>query len=106
MIVSPIFASETVLILANINPASPAVSSSQGIGLGDWNPKTLHFVDASVRPETDLLTFAQASVHNAREDDHAAIGIEPGIEDQRPQRSIGVALGRRNASHHRFQHVS
>jgi hypothetical protein len=36
VIVSPILASDTVLMLANRKPTSPAESSSQGIGLGDW----------------------------------------------------------------------
>ena len=35
VMVSPICASETVLILANRNPTSPAANSSHGIGFGD-----------------------------------------------------------------------
>ncbi len=36
MMVSPILASETVLMLAKRKPTSPAESSSQGVALGAW----------------------------------------------------------------------
>ena len=37
--------------------------------------------------------------------DHAAIGVEPGVEDQRLQAAVGIAFGRRNALHDGFEHV-
>ncbi len=43
------------------------------------------------------------AIHDARQNDHAAIGIEPGIENQRAQRRVGIAARRRHALHDRFQ---
>ena len=51
------------------------------------------------------MAFAQRAVHHAGQHDHAAIGIEPGIENQRLQRCFGIALGRRQAMHDRFEHI-
>ena len=52
-----------------------------------------------------LLSLAQRAFENARQHDDAAVGIEPGIEDQRLQPVVGIALGRRNALHDGFEHV-
>ena len=43
------------------------------------------------------MAGAQAAFHDAHQDHGAAIGVEPGIEDQRLQRRIGRALGRGDA---------
>ena len=104
VIVSPILASATFLMLANRKPASPAVSSSQRNRLGRLVRRGLPLRwTRAVRPQANLLALAQRAVDDAGEDDHAAIGIEPGIEDQRAQRCVGIAFGRRHALDDRFE---
>ena len=44
-------------------------------------------------------------LEDARQHDHAAIGVEPGIEDQRLEPVFGRPFGRRDALDDRFQHV-
>ena len=101
--VSPILASDTVLMLANMNPTSPADSSSQGSAWATDSPGPSTSNTCAVGPQPDLLPHAHAAVHHARQDDHAAIGIEPGIENQRAQRRVGRALGRRHQVHDGLQ---
>ena len=74
-------------------------------GLGRLVAEPLHFKHLAVRPQTDLLALAQAAVQDARQNDHAAVGIEPGIEDQRAQGGIRVALWRRDQVHDGLEHV-
>ncbi len=57
----------------------------------------------AVGPEFDLLAHRDLAVHDAGQNDHAAIGIEPGVEDQCPQRRVGIATRRRHALHDRFE---
>ena len=73
--------------------------------LGRLIAQAFHFANRAVRPQLDLLPHAQRAVHHAHQDDHAAVRIEPGIEDQRSQRRIGRALRRGHQVHHRFQHL-
>src|SRR5262249_39982715 len=67
--------------------------------------EALHLVDLIIRPQPDLLSETDAPIHYARQNDHAAIGIEPGIEDQRAQRNLGIALRRRHQVDDRFQNL-
>ena len=60
-----------------------------GSGLGRLVAEGFHLIDLSVGPEADLLPRAQVAVEHAHQDDDAAIGVEPGIEDQRAQRQRG-----------------
>ena len=60
---------------------------------------------AAVGPQPDLLALAHAAVDDARQNDDAAVGIEPGIEDQRAQRRVRRALGRRHPVHDRFENL-
>jgi hypothetical protein len=46
-----------------------------------------------------------AAIHHTHQHHHADIVVEPGVDDQRLQRRLRVALGRRDAGDHRFQHV-
>ncbi len=55
--------------------------------------------------EANLLAFAQRSLEDAGQHDDAAIGIEPGVENQRLQPVVGVSLGRRDALYDGFEHV-
>ena len=52
-----------------------------------------------------LLALLQRALNHARQHHHAAIGIEPGIEDQRLQLVRRAPLGRRNLLHDGFQHL-
>ena len=59
----------------------------------------------AVRPQANSLALAQRSLKNASEYHHAAVGVEPGVENQRLQPAVGISLRRRNALHDGFQHV-
>jgi hypothetical protein len=52
----------------------------------------------------DLLTLFQLAIDDAHQHHHAQIGVVIGIDQQRLQRRVQSALGRRQAVHHRFQH--
>ena len=73
--------------------------------LGCENTKRLHVEGAAIRHQTNALAFIQRSLNDARQHHHPAIGVEPRIEDERLQLIAGPPLGRRNALHHRFQHL-
>ncbi len=61
--------------------------------------------DLVVPHEANLHALAHAPVNDAREHDHAAIRVEPGVENQRLERRLGIALRGRQAGHDRFQNV-
>ena len=52
-----------------------------------------------------LWPLRKRALKHAGQHDDAAVGIEPGVEDQRLERVVGIALGRRNALHDGFEHV-
>ena len=52
-----------------------------------------------------LLAAAQPAVPHAHQDDHPQILVVPAIDQQRLQRCVRVAGGRRQAGHQRFQHA-
>src|ERR1700744_4822947 len=56
-----------------------------------------HIDLVAVGPEFDLLPHRDLSVNDTRENDYASIGIEPGVEDECPQRRVGVTARRRDA---------
>ena len=53
----------------------------------------------------DLLALLQRSVEDAHQHDDAEIGVVPAVDQQRLQRRVLVALGRRQARDDRLQHV-
>ena len=59
----------------------------------------------AVRHDLDLVALTKPSVDDAREHNHAAVRIEPRVEDERLQRSVGVALRRRQQVHDGFEDV-
>ncbi len=73
--------------------------------LGRQHAERLHVEGAAIRHQPNALALAQHALNDARQHHHAAIGIEPGIEDERLQLIAGPALGRRNALHDRLQHL-
>ena len=87
--VSPILVSATFLMLAIRKPTSPADSCSTSTGLGVSTPR----VSTSKVWPFDIRRmrwpFCESSLDHARQHHHAAIGIEPGIEDERLQLIVG-----------------
>ena len=55
-----------------------------------------HLGTGRTRPQPDALSLAQAPIHHARQDDDAAVRIEPGIENQGAQRRFGQPARRRH----------
>ena len=49
--------------------------------------------------------LAEGAVDHPHVGDHAAVLVELGVEDQRPGRRLGLALGRRDALDDRLQHL-
>ncbi len=52
----------------------------------------------------DLVALFQFTVDDPHQDDNAEIGVVPGIDQQRLERSFGIALGRRQTGDDTFQH--
>ena len=51
-----------------------------------------------------MLPLAHGSLHDAHENDNAAIGVEPRVEDEGLKGRIGIAFGGGETMHDRFQH--
>ena len=66
-------------------------------GLGRESAEGFDFVDFVIGAETDFHARGDASLHDADENDGAAVGVEPGIENEGLEGRIGRALGRRDA---------
>ena len=68
-----------------------------------------HFVDGvdvvGMGAEGDLHTLTQGPVHHPDAGNGAAIAVEVGIEDEGPERRIGLAPRRRDSGDHRFQQL-
>src|SRR5581483_2978680 len=73
--------------------------------LGGMDTESLDVEDAAVRPEADFLTLAQGSLEDAHQHDHAAVGIEPGIEKQGLQPPLRIAFRSGNALHDSFEDI-
>ena len=65
--------------------------------LGSQYAKRFHVEHAPIPHQADLLSLAKRPLKYARQHNHAAVRIEPGVEDQRLQPLFGISLGRRNA---------
>ncbi len=74
-------------------------------GLGSEDAHGFDVEDLAVRHEADLHALAHAAVDDAGEDDDAAVGVEPGVEDEGLERRFGIALGRRQAMDDGFEDV-
>ena len=73
--------------------------------LGHQHAHGFNFKSLPVRHEANALSLAHRALHHAHQHDDAAIGVKPGVEDQRLQRRVGVARGRRQPMDNRFQHI-
>ena len=65
----------------------------------------LHLEHLAINPQPYALPDAQRAVHHPQQRDHATVGIEPGIEDQRAQRRLGPPFRRRDQVHDGFQNL-
>ena len=74
-----------------------------GRGLRRLVAESFHLEDLAVGHQADLLAEAYAAIEDAHQDDDAAIGVEPGVEDQGAQRQIGRPLGMRHQMDDGFQ---
>ena len=61
--------------------------------LGRQHAERFHVEHASIPHQANLLSFAKCALEHARQHDHAAIGIEPGVENQRLEPLFGSPLG-------------
>ena len=73
--------------------------------LGHQHAHRLDLERLAIRHQANALALAHRSLHHAHQHDHAAIRIEPRVEDQRLQRRIGVARRRRQPVNDRLQHL-
>ena len=63
------------------------------------------FVFGASLHEQQLVALAHAAIHHTHARDHTAVLIKLTVKNQRLQRRIGVALWRRNTSHHGIQQL-
>ena len=104
--VSPILASATTLMLATTKPTSPTPSSSTGVAFGENTPRLEHLEILLRRHQADLRLRPQHAVDHADDDDDAAIGVVPGVEDQRLERRVGIAGRRMEPRDDRFEDLA
>ena len=76
-----------------------------GLRLGRKDAHLLRFVVLPFGHQPDLRAGLQRAVDHAHDDDDAAIGVVPRVEDQRLQRRLRVSRRRRQTRDHRLQHV-
>ena len=74
-------------------------------GLGGEHAHRLDVEDLVVPHEANLHALAHAAVNDAREHDHAAVRVEPRVENERLERCFRIALGRRQAGDDGFENV-
>ncbi len=72
--------------------------------LGREHADAIHLVGRVRGHQPDALAFFQLAVDNADEDDDAEIEVVPGIDQQRLQRRIRLALGRGQPGDDAFEH--
>src|SRR5690606_441963 len=68
-------------------------------------PGLVHRVRPTRRPDADLRARTQRAVHHAHQRDDANVVVEPGIDDERLQRRVGIAFRRRDAPHDFFEQL-
>ena len=73
--------------------------------LGGQHADAVDQVGGTVAHEADLLALLQRTVLHPHQRHHAQIAVVPGIDHQRLQRCLRLALRRRQAMDDRLQHV-
>ena len=89
-----------------MKPTSPTPISASSTRLGREHAELLDLVVLRGGHEADLHARLQRAVEHAHDDDHAAIRVVPGVEDQRLERRVGIALRRRHARDHRLEDLA
>jgi hypothetical protein len=74
-------------------------------GLGREHAQLLHLVILGRVHQPDLGPRADRTLEDADDDHHAAVRVVPRVEDQRLQRRVGVAFGRRQPMNDRLEDV-
>ena len=95
--VSPTRVSATSLIEAVRKPISPGPSSSIVDELGREHADAVDIVSRIGAHHADALVLAQHAVDDAHEHHDAEIDVVPAVDQQRLERRVAVALGRRQA---------
>jgi uncharacterized protein YfaS (alpha-2-macroglobulin family) len=83
----------------------PGFQFLQSDGFRGQGPQLLDLVSLLTGAEPDLHVLPDASLFHADEHNRAAIGVEPGVEDQRLQRVFGTSFRWRNAMDDGLKHV-
>src|SRR3990167_6725449 len=60
---------------------------------------------SSGRHQTDFILGLESAVEHPHQHDDADIVIKPGIDDERLERCVRIALGWRDTRHYGFQHI-
>ena len=74
-------------------------------GLGRQHADAVDLVDRAGAHHADLHALAEPAVLDPGEDHDAEIGVVPAVDEQRLERGVDLALGRRQARDDRLQHV-
>ena len=84
--VSPIFASLTVLMFATTKPTSPGAELADRLRLRREDADLLDLVVLPLRHQADFRALPQHAVEHPRDDDDATIRVVPRVEDERLER--------------------
>ena len=75
------------------------------LGLGREHAHLVEIVGGGGRHHADAQALLQHAVLHPHQGDDAEIGVVPAVDQQRLQRRVAVALGRRQALDHRLQQI-
>ena len=92
-----------LLDVGHDEPDFPSGQLIAGDGFRRLVAEAFHFIGRVVGAETEFLAAPHSAVDHAHEDDDAAIGVEPGIENEGAERGVDIAFGRRNLLNDLFQ---
>src|SRR5262249_10194234 len=73
--------------------------------LGRQYPDAVDLVHLAVRHQPDLHPFMHLAVDDTNQHEHTAVDVEPGIKQQRLERSVGISLRWRDAFDDPFEYV-
>ncbi len=90
---------------AMTKPTSPAASCSRVCAFGVNTPTCSHRYVRPVRHQQDPVLRMQHTVDHAHEHHHADVVVEPGVDDERLQRSVHLPARRRDARDDRLEDV-
>ena len=102
--VSPTLADFNSLMPAMTKPTSPAFRFGRWTDLGVNTPTCSHRCSAPVAMNL-ILSGLQRTINHAHQHHHADVVVEPGVDDQRLERAVGLAHRRRHLGDNFFQNV-